>query len=538
MLVFCTSFSLGSSVPLRMVSISVCSWLNNKGHFGLSVDNLTSGADLHYPHGNWVRSWKTPEGEFPMALSISYSHPDSEIQGRFWTIEIGARRFADSQPLEVSIRLRTEEQSTKVIHPAELSVPFIVHDLLKDGNPPPSTPGLSIHVLEKQEDLEKLNSILLSPPRHHPIILISKDPSTDKPLINVEYFRQKVEGLADIFVYPNYLSRSVASLVGPRCAVWDGGISFVWAVHDRDKPEYYRGYIFTPNDIQTMGCGVEDTAEQTLLRELTHTTNWLNERHHISPEHVRELIRVSELRKARTIADLTGDYRLLAEQMAEELAKVKDEYGKREKDYDEYIENIESKRDELELANKKLAQDFENSQLSLRAAEVSLGHDKSDSALPVLRDLVGPFLDPESALRVISRLFPNHVIVLDDAFQSAVQSKQFRDRAELWRLLWLFSTDYWEALSLGHQGDAEARKIFGSHYAAHEGESTRSSKKFKNLRTFVYQGKEIVMDAHLKVGTTSPSPVEAIRVHFHWDSDKSVLIIGYCGRHLNTISGS
>jgi hypothetical protein len=538
MLVFCTYFTLGPNVPLRMVSISACSWLNHKGSFGLTAEKLSHGADYHFPQGHWVRSWKTQDNEYPAALSISYSHPDSEIQGRFWNTEIGARRFADGHPLEVSVRLRTDEQSLKVVQLPQLTIPFIVHDLIRDGSPVPPTPGLAIQYLHDYDDIEKLKTLLQAPPRRHPVILVSKEAQSEKPLIDVDKLRQKVEGLADIVVYPSSLSHLVSTVAGRRCTVWDGGVSFVWSIHDRDNPEHYHGHIFTPDSIRSMWGGEKLTIEHTLLLELTHTTNWLNERRHISPEHVRELARSSELRKARTIADLTGDYKMLAEQMADELSKTKSENQQQIKYYDDHIEEVNSDRDSLKREKQDLERLLASSQAALRAAEVKLGYDKSDQAIAVLRELVGPCLDPETALRAISQLFPTQVMVLEEAFQSASASSKFRDRPEFWRLLWLFSTDYWEALCQGHQGDAEARKMFGSHYAAHEAEGTSSSKRMKRERTFRYQGEDVVMESHLKVGTNSPSPVEAIRVHFIWDPQRSLLVIGYAGKHLPTLSGS
>ncbi len=39
------------------------------------------------------------------------------------------------------------------------------------------------------------------------------------------------------------------------------------------------------------------------------------------------------------------------------------------------------------------------------------------------------------------------------------------------------------------------------------------------------------MTNHLKIGV-KPSDAETLRIHFDWDAEKKMIVIGHCGKHL------
>lgn len=94
-------------------------------------------------------------------------------------------------------------------------------------------------------------------------------------------------------------------------------------------------------------------------------------------------------------------------------------------------------------------------------------------------------------------------------------------------------TEYRDKLSEG--GDNAARQVFGKNeYSAKESETVMSNKAMRRERTFDYDGEEVEMFRHLKIGVADDE-TKTIRVHFHWDAEREKIVIGYCGGHL-TIS--
>jgi hypothetical protein len=56
------------------------------------------------------------------------------------------------------------------------------------------------------------------------------------------------------------------------------------------------------------------------------------------------------------------------------------------------------------------------------------------------------------------------------------------------------------------------------------------NKAMRCQRTFAYEGEQIEMFRHLKIGTDD-NVAKTIRVHFHWDADRKRIVIAYCGEH-------
>jgi hypothetical protein len=131
-------------------------------------------------------------------------------------------------------------------------------------------------------------------------------------------------------------------------------------------------------------------------------------------------------------------------------------------------------------------------------------------------------------LEALSVIFPDRITVLDTAFESAEESSSFQHGEQAFELLWRLATTYWEEIQ--SRGDAEARKLFGKSYAAKE--ASALSKAGRERRTFVYGGKGIQMDKHLKIGTAD-NPADTLRIHFEWIADEKRIVIGHCGKHLD-----
>jgi hypothetical protein len=56
------------------------------------------------------------------------------------------------------------------------------------------------------------------------------------------------------------------------------------------------------------------------------------------------------------------------------------------------------------------------------------------------------------------------------------------------------------------------------------------NKAMRRQRTFKYEGDEVEMFRHLKIGY-GENVTRTIRVHFHWDAQREKIVIGYCGEH-------
>ena len=141
---------------------------------------------------------------------------------------------------------------------------------------------------------------------------------------------------------------------------------------------------------------------------------------------------------------------------------------------------------------------------------------------------------PVEALRTAAELFPNRIVVLPSAYESADKVDRNSKRGgRLLKLLLKLGTDYFDVLT--EKGDAEARKVFSpSEYSACESDTVRTG-GLGRLRDFVYDGAQIRMEQHLKIGIAANTSV-TLRCYFAWIAQEKKFVIGYCGEHLPVAS--
>lgn len=210
----------------------------------------------------------------------------------------------------------------------------------------------------------------------------------------------------------------------------------------------------------------------------------------------------------------------------------------------EEVESLEAQvrhwRSEYEDAQKEL---HEAHGARRRAEELLLAGKKeegascpTETALTLARLCVNPNLSvtPVEALRTAAELFPNRIVVLPSAYESADKvDRNFKRGGRLLKLLLKLGTDYFDVLT--EKGDAEARKVFSpSEYSACESDTVRTG-GLGRLRDFVNDGAQIRMEQHLKIGIAANTSV-TLRCYFAWIAQEKKFVIGYCGEHLPVAS--
>ena len=115
---------------------------------------------------------------------------------------------------------------------------------------------------------------------------------------------------------------------------------------------------------------------------------------------------------------------------------------------------------------------------------------------------------------------------------SAQPSAVFRNKQKLADLLWKLALGYW---SRRKENSPEPHRVFPRDAFAPKDsfKGGKQPKRAERLRTFNYQSRPVHMPMHLKIGRGDGAG-EGIRVHFEWDDESQRVIIGYCGKHLDT----
>lgn len=535
MLIYSTNLILKGEQDIETVFQVSAAWLTRKTRENVSLDSLKSNNTRRMMDGSKIQT-AISDLIFPKLFSIRYSHGDREAPGRQWITEIGIRQEEVNSEVECSILLRTDEISTRVEVKPQPSVPYVVHEIIRNCQVSTKTAGLSIITLDEQSDVEAFAYTVDDPVRQYPSILIS--PLYDAFLVDVEKVRFWVEGLADVIQIPiGFDTFYIAKVLGNQFAAWRGAVNIIFPVVQS------RGRKYVPT-IRLMGEDIQDISEagnepeKEILSLLTHRVNLPNSWRQVTIEKVTELNRRRELAQIRARSVETGE-------TAEYIALLEED----SKEQDQRILELQQETATLqaevailqgefsELSDKHRSLAFERESLlqslsgSVQRSSGQPGSDVPDYVRDIFFDIHSKNMSPEDSLKVISRLFPDRVEVLDSAMKSARDSASFKEKSRLFDLLWKLATAYWKDLTNGI-GDAQARHIFGAAYSAKESETASSNARATRLRTFNYKDNTLVMEKHLRIGV-KPSPAETIRIHFEWMPDECKIVIGHCGPHLD-----
>jgi len=199
------------------------------------------------------------------------------------------------------------------------------------------------------------------------------------------------------------------------------------------------------------------------------------------------------------------------------------ENGEREAENYQLLEIAEQERDEAK--NQKWS--LEARIKALKARNQGLTHKQIEALRNLANSRVKSLSD---ALLLLETLFSERFEILQSARKSAEKAVEFKYPDKAWDLLKTLASQYWESIQNG--GDSVAKGCFTENtFASRESESVENKKEAMKRRTFRYNGREIIMWKHLKIGIKD-SISETWRCHFEFDQKKKVIVIGHCGRHL------
>lgn len=529
MLVYSSRFHLKPKDGPKQIVECVARWMGKCTGGYVEGGLLIAGLRQRLRDGSMVVSRATfgPEGEpaYPLLFCAQLSHGDNEVAGRRWFTEVGLRQVDQHEPVECTILLRTDEISARVTAPIQVTRPRLVQDLMESCEPCSDTPGLRIKRLDEASAAAFLVEVEREA-RQYPIVVISA--SRDGAYaVQPERLRTLLTGIAEVVEVPAGVDTfKIEEVLGSRYGAWGGAINVLFQARTGDRGVFCNRTLYRPSDLAGLIADGKNI-DSEVLATVTHRTNLPYSWKHISLEVVSQATLRSQLaasiQKAKS-SDEAGEYAALLEEADKELLAKDVEVTALRQDLEE----------RASLAH-RLQADIDGLKHALNGRQ-SAGDASEDelAAIKPLRDAVASLVNDEPSLEqsltIISTFFPDRVVVLDSAYESAQDSREFMYGKRAFDLLWSFVNDYWSALASG-QGDMIGKRAFGSSdYAQNEGQAL--SNAGKKRRTFNYRGTDILMEKHLKIGIKD-SVSETLRIHFEWIGVERRLVIGHCGKHLD-----
>jgi len=546
MLVYANHFRFEGEGVEEALFKAIGGWLKEQLGFGLHPDQLRregefegcrsftrfDGSRIAAP--SRLRIVATDEEE-PVLYAWTLRNPDDSVRGRHWITELGFKRVR--QCVNFSCVLRTDESSVLAGQsPVAPSCPRVIRYVVKNVEQTPTASfAPSVGALEVKsvgEDMDSYHALAVEIGRQErdcPLLLVSPTKEGEY-LLDVEDLQQVLIGLGQVVqIHRNFNSYDMAEVLGQQFSAWGGAVNVLFTP---TPTGIVRNKLFLSDEILDWGSNQHERISH-LLKWVTNNTNVQRLRERIRPEGVAQLAIRRRMHAARE-----KSLRMTAEQLRLELEKAENEAAKQIEYFDELVNQnsqleatVATLREELEDAKKESARkDYTIQSLKDRLSQArespSDGIDVTELVELAWRDEPSPL----DCLDLLEKVYPDKCIVLPSARSSAEEMNGFANGRELMRLLRKLVTDYRSKLM--NEGDSRARTVFSNNeYAAKESETVMRNKAMRRLRTFLYDGREVEMFRHLKIGVAN-DVTKTIRVHFHWDADKEKIVIGYCGKHL------
>lgn len=499
--IFRTSFVLTDQDAFDRATALCREWIGAKG-----------GPSLAFPDGE--------PGDFVAPDCTGSTRAITPEDGRIWAARLEDRRSRDAGQTWTTDLFVEARGRSLVRFGAELvlrsrrseperfrhSRPRIVRDILSNLSAEADGVALTDKATTVDRDgVEEFVRLLLSETRRLPVVAISRD-ETGATQIDPDRAAALLAGACHVRILESDASWALTRALGKR-----------WSVYNRAVRLYFPGVAEADDPYR------HPLSMVSLQRSAERVFDWLGGL--VLPAGFRDaeqdarFWRVGLLRLATPATP--GPNAGLSHESELAAARAERDEARREA---ETAEALMLEADRLrEEADRELAR-LRDSLAELPSAPVAGFAGPADVA-----PLVTGGLTVANALALVERLFPSRLIVLPPAHASARESDGFRAPHRALTLLWTLATGYWAELA-GGKGDAEARQVFGNAYAPKE--AATLSTRGRALRTFRWNGEDIFMERHLKIGVKA-SAATTLRIHFHWDGKQKRIVIGHCGPHLD-----
>ncbi len=344
MLVYVNNFALQGTNATERALQSVCGWVKYKTSEDFNVEMIKSGGNYKF-NSITVRTFCAVALP-PVMYSVLLTHPDHEVNGRFWETEIGIQE--ENGQTKLSILLKINDISTQVRGKAVTTRPLIVKYLSDSRLLDRHTIGLKALCLNNSEDdIRSLKWEFLRAERDYPIVLISHNKN-----IHSIRLQQQLIGLAKVVVLPKDIDDGfLESVLGKRYSAWDGAINIIHPLFGGDTP---RNTLILSDVIEQWKKEGTHILHE-LLSLVTHITNGRYRKEHFSPTDVR-----AKRQKDQRVA------------LTQKVLSLNDE--------SQYKELLDEAMDELERMQESSTAEVENLRTTLTDTESMYYESESDKA--------------------------------------------------------------------------------------------------------------------------------------------------------------
>jgi hypothetical protein len=232
MLVYSNSFVLNPDGGPKAVIDQIAEWVGQTRKSFVDSERLERGIrELKFVDGAALSSLATADEKgqpvFPYYFCARLVHGQPDVPGRRWVTEVGIRQTNESDTLQCSVLLKTDEISARVTAPIQVTRPKIVQKLIEHCSPIGKTPGLSIIRLN-EENTTAFAYEIEHESRRHPIVQISCNREGIYP-VSPERLQSVLIGLAQVIeIQADADTYKIEKSLGRRYSAYGGAINIIF----------------------------------------------------------------------------------------------------------------------------------------------------------------------------------------------------------------------------------------------------------------------------------------------------------------------
>ncbi len=506
-----------SAEVAHQVREAICKWVSGwysaRKHLEVTVPE--EGCDLVPLTAHSVSVvYRQTQGASHWQVVWSYpSEPDQNVNWRS-VAEVGD---ADGK-VEFSFQLMRASRHFQVVPQAfVLRAPVIVRTVIENFQCSVDGRRLTNRPTETgAQSIQDLLASMTAPDRRVPIILVSTDLFSERPLVDPQSMANVLTGLAETWVIDKWGSYALTENVGKELSCYGGAVRIYWpGFRKTDDP--YSHYLYLPAKLNSLDQDNRPLSAELLRRFSQASTFGFSYGSVIraSVEKI-EVMRAKELGDMRRKAEDSGDYRQLFELSDKENGTLSGEISTLK----ERLTQVEG---DLEAANLNLKELFEAQEPE------PLPGTSQEMGLP----------EPETVLTAVEQAkneFRDTLVFLSSALSSAKESpykqpdKVYQNLQAMDEVCQRRRDSSSKKTSMGSLELAfRARNAI---YAAKE--SMTAKGKWREQYEALYRGKKISIEEHLVLGNGGPDV--CLRIHFAWDKETQQFVIAHVGRHKTNTS--
>ncbi len=458
-----------------------------------------------------------------MMYEYRWRYPDDRDASLFWRTKISVLSSDQGVLLTLVIRIESGES---VVIPARpmVGTPRIIRTLISRGDAQVGKQILSMapKSLEASE-MESFLDFLESQDRLLPVVLVSLEPNTEKPVHDAKKLAEMVAGSAMVYLLESkWAGFALTNEVGKALSCFNGAIRLYWPRFSRSANPRAHQLWMAPE--------LSKYSTSVFYGELLNLISSAAAYRYVEPmpirafrtrfEQHRQLLLKEQMKVKRDYDELYDEWCKSQQEIEEHLSLLGSSIA--ENDFlKQEIENLKSE-------NKNLKENLESCQAYSPETATS-SNDETETQEP---DVFASVLE---AVKYTSSE-TKHILYLEEAFSSAADSPFLKTGRVREALLAIddVAGKWVDQLNGGPLvGSREERfREYGFFYKDNISETTEN--KWGDEYKYYYKDRKILFASHITIGKKQAN--KCLSIHLFWDDDNSKVVVAHIGRHKTNTS--